>query len=103
MYTPPGITVSVIGASLRVFAANADSAGMNPSEGGHSNELALCRALATLALAILFSPETLVLGLVLSSDKKVPARPHTPSPSAQSWASPSPPASACGSHTRRAS
>ena len=28
--------------------------------------------LATLALAILFSPETLVLGLVLSSDKKVP-------------------------------
>ena len=58
--------------------------------------------LATLALAILFSPETLVLGLVLSSDKKVPARPHTPSPSAQSWASPSPPASACD-RTRRAS
>ena len=28
--------------------------------------------LATLALAILFSPETLVLGLILSSDKKVP-------------------------------
>ncbi len=28
--------------------------------------------LATLALAILFSPETLVLGLVIASDKKVP-------------------------------
>ena len=28
--------------------------------------------LATLALAILFSPETLVLGLIVSSDKKVP-------------------------------
>ncbi len=28
--------------------------------------------LATLALAILFSPETLVLGLIVASDKKVP-------------------------------